>query len=260
MKQQWQKYAAKIDAMSMRERVMVFGAGAGLLLFVIFAGFLDPMYAKQKTLNARIVQQQNQIAGFDAEVTAQISVFESDPDQAARARLKQLRADIEQMGGALRAMEKGLVAPDKIVLLLENILKGKDKLRLVSLRTLPPSGMVDGRFADVPEAEAVEAMGAETKLWLKAMAPAATAPAPAAAPAAAPASAPVKPNQLLYRHGVEIVLQGSYLDMVAYMEALEAMPAQLFWGKAKLKADEYPAAQLTLTLYTLSLEQKWIAL
>lgn len=257
MKQQWQKYAAKIDALSMRERVMVFGAGAGLLLFVIFAAFLDPMYAKQKTLNARIVQQQNQIAGFDAEVAAQVSVFESDPDQPARARLKQLRADIEQMGGALRAMEKGLVAPDKIVLLLENMLKGKDKLRLVSLRTLPPSGLVDGHFADVPESEEVEAMGAETKLWLKAMAPAATAPAPAAAAPAAPA---VKPDQLLYRHGVEIVLQGSYLDMVAYMEALEAMPAQLFWGKAKLKADEYPAARLTLTLYTLSLDTKWMKL
>lgn len=256
MKQQWQKYAAKIDALSMRERVMVFGAGAGLLLFVIFAAFLDPMFAKQKTLNARIVQQQNQIAGFDAEVAAQISVFESDPDQAARARLKQLRADIEQMGGALRTMEKGLVAPDKIVLLLENMLKDKDKLRLVSLRTLPPSGLVDGHFADVPESEAVEAMGAETKLLLKATAPAATA----TAPAAAPASAPVKPNQLLYRHGVEIVLQGSYLDMVAYMQALEAMPTQLFWGKAKLNAEAYPAARLSLTLYTLSLEQKWIAL
>ncbi len=38
------------------------------------------------------------------------------------------------------------------------------------------------------------------------------------------------------------------------------MPTQLFWGKAKLEVEEYPNARLTLTLYTLSLDQKWMTL
>jgi MSHA biogenesis protein MshJ len=59
---------------------------------------------------------------------------------------------------------------------------------------------------------------------------------------------------------VEIVLQGSYLDMVSYMAALEALPVQLFWGKASLDAQQYPNSRLTLTLYTLSLDQKWMKL
>jgi MSHA biogenesis protein MshJ len=48
--------------------------------------------------------------------------------------------------------------------------------------------------------------------------------------------------------------------MVNYMDALESMPTQLFWGRAQLEVDEYPTARLTLTLYTLSLDKQWMKL
>ena len=64
----------------------------------------------------------------------------------------------------------------------------------------------------------------------------------------------------IYKHGVEIVIQGRYLDMMHYMSALEAMPWQLFWGKATMQIDTYPDATLSLTLFTLSLDEKWLNL
>ncbi len=258
MKQSWLKLAAKIDALSLRERVMAFGAGVALLLFLVFFLLLDPMFAKQKKLVSQFRQQQNQIAGIDAEVAQAVLLHAQDPDGASRARLQALRAEVAQLSGALRAMQKGLVAPDKIVLLLEQLLRSNTKLRLVSLKTLPATGLADGRFSDPVPADEPEQINAGTKLLLKAQPPAAPAPAPAANAAAPPV--PPKQAPLLYRHGVEIELQGSYLDMVNYMEALEAMPTQLFWGKANLNADDYPNARLSLTLYTLSLAPKWIAL
>jgi MSHA biogenesis protein MshJ len=87
---------------------------------------------------------------------------------------------------------------------------------------------------------------------------AAPAPSPAAPGTAAPAPAPT--TELLYRHGVEVTVRGNYLDMVDYMSALEAMPTRLFWGRAQLDVEAYPAARLTLTLYTLSLDRKWMKL
>ena len=59
---------------------------------------------------------------------------------------------------------------------------------------------------------------------------------------------------------MEVVVEGSYPDMVNYMQALQTMPTQVFWGKARLEADAYPVARLTLTLYTLSLDDTWMAL
>ncbi|WP_317205620.1 type II secretion system protein GspM [Janthinobacterium sp.] len=253
MKQAFLKLAARIDALSLRERVMGFGAAVALLSFLIYFSLLDPLFARQKALLGEFRQQQNQIAGIDAEVAQAMLAHSEDPDRADRERLSHLKDEVAQLGGALRAMQKGLVAPDKIVVLLESLLKGNNKLRLLSLKTLPPSGLTDGHFVDPVPAEEAEEMNDVSKMWLKAKTPV-VAPAAPAAPVA------VKPNQLLYRHGVEVVLQGSYLDMVAYMEALEAMPTQLFWGKANLNSENYPTARLTLTLYTLSLDPKWIAL
>ncbi|MET3131396.1 MSHA biogenesis protein MshJ [Oxalobacteraceae bacterium GrIS 1.11] len=232
----WQTWSVKIDALSLRERAMVCAAAVALMLGLIFFSLLDPLYVKHRNLLARIAQQQSQIAGSAAEMTQKIDAFAIDPDQGSKLKLKKILDENAQMGAAMRAVQKGLVAPDKIVLMLEQILKDHASLHLLSLKTLAPSGMVDGGFAE-------PAGAADGKPELK--------PDPAAPP---------KPAPLLYRHGVEIVLQGSYLDMLSYMETLEAMPAQVFWGKASLKGDNYPNASLTLTLYTLSLDQKWLAL
>ena len=58
-------------------------------------------------------------------------------------------------------------------------------------------------------------------------------------------------------HGVEVVVEGRYLDLVAYLERLERQPWDLFWGSTQLYAD-YPRSRLKLTLYTLSLERAWL--
>ena len=235
--QQWIKLSTKLDALTLRERAMVFVAATGAILFLLYTLAVEPMLTRQKVLLAQIKQQQNQVAGIDLEITAKAQGFNLDPDAQERARLQSTRAEIDRISAGLLAVQKGLVAPEKIAPLLENLLRGHGKLRLMALKTLPVTGMNET-----------------------------LAPAVQTAPSAPPAAnqptqpAPPKARELLYRHGVEIVLQGSYLDMVTYMDALEALPVQLFWGKASLDAQEYPNSRLTLTLYTLSLDQKWMKL
>jgi len=245
LQQQWLKLSTKLDAMTLRERAMVFVAVTAAILFLLYTMAVEPMLAKQKLLLAQIKQQQNQIAGIDMEITAKAQGFSLDPDAQERARLQAARAEIDRISAGLLAVQKGLVAPEKIAPLLENLLSGHGKLRLMAMKTLPVTGMNESFTASAP--------------------PVAGGAAPVAAPAqptqpTQPTAAAPKPRELLYRHGVEIVLQGSYLDMVSYMAALEALPVQLFWGKASLDAQQYPNSRLTLTLYTLSLDQKWMKL
>lgn len=238
--QQWIKLSTKLDALTLRERAMVFVAATGAILFLLYTLAVEPMLTRQKVLLAQIKQQQNQVAGIDQEITVKAQGFNLDPDAQERARLQSTRAEIDRISAGLLAVQKGLVAPEKIAPLLENLLRGHGKLRLMALKTLPVTGMNETLAPAVQTAPAA--------------APAAVAPTAANQPA------PPKARELLYRHGVEIVLQGSYLDMVTYMDALEALPVQLFWGKASLDAQEYPNSRLTLTLYTLSLDQKWMKL
>jgi MSHA biogenesis protein MshJ len=265
MKQQWEKFALKVDALSLRERAMIFAAVACAIIFIVYSALLDPLYAKQKKLLARISQQQNQMIDIDAEITQKVQAYSIDPDAEIRKRLLRSRSAVQESGDSLRSAQQGLVAPEQMITVIEDLLRANGKLRLMSLKTLPVSGLsesIDKLIAD-REAAATAAAAPAVHSDLAAAAPVVAAAIGSAAPKpapAAPVSAPVKPNELLYRHGVEVQVQGNYLDMINYMAALEHLPTQLFWGKVKLDAQHYPDARLTLTLYTLSLDQKWMKL
>ena len=224
MKQHWLKLAARIDALSQRERIMSFAAAAALMVFAVHMGVIGPLLRKQELLRSQVIQQQNNIAGINEQIAQKLKEAEADPDAPARARLAAVREESGRLGESLRAMQKGLVAPEQVAPLLESILRANGRLRMVSVRTLPvePLGAIGAR----------EAAGAKA----------------------------AAKHELLFRHGVELAVRGSYLDMVDYMTALESLPTQLFWGKAQLEVEEYPSVRLTLTLYTLSLDEKWMKL
>lgn len=240
LKQHWRKLAAKVDALSLRERVMTFGACAALVVFLLFSLFLNPLFAKQKLLNETMATDQQMMAGIDAEILLKMSGNGVDPDARERQELARLHQEVTRLTSTLRTAQGGLVPPERIVFLLERLLRQHARLRLVSLKTLPSAPVA---------AAAPKAVAAATAL--------SATPPPAAGTPPAPV---IKSAPLLYRHGVEVVLRGGYIDMVNYMEALEAMPTHVFWGDAKLEVEQYPNASLRLTLYTLSLDDKWISL
>ncbi|MGX9712754.1 type II secretion system protein GspM [Janthinobacterium lividum] len=221
------KWATAFDALSLRERLMVFGAAAAAVLFVFYFMSFNPLLAKRAALEASIAQKQSLLTATNKEIELTMLAHATDPDQEARTRLVALQAETASLAQALREQQHGLVAPERMVTLLEHLLRRHAGLRVVSLKTLPASA-VGVRQADAANDDA-----------------AAKAPSPA---------------PLLHQHGVEVVLQGSYADMVQYMQALQAMPTRVFWGAAHLDSASYPGATLTLTLHTLSMDDTWIAL
>jgi MSHA biogenesis protein MshJ len=223
----WKKFNARVDALAQRERIMVFGAVLVSLVFVANLAVFAPLQRKQDALRSQIAQQQNNIDGINSQIVQKLEESQADPDAPARMRLEAVRGETERLGSELRAMQKGLVAPERIAPLLESILRANGRLKLVAVKTLP----VD------PLSTLGDADQAKDKDKDKA-----------------------KGQELLFRHGVELTVRGSYLDMVDYMTALESLPTQLFWGRARLEVEEYPTVRLTLTLYTLSLDEKWMKL
>jgi MSHA biogenesis protein MshJ len=233
IKQRVLDVAARMDALSLRERGMVFGATIAVLAFAGHTVVLTPQDAKQAALRTQIEQQQAASAAIDAEITARVEGSRIDPDAQSRTRLSTMQQEMGQLGSELLALEHGLVPPERMGPLIEGILRANGRLKLVSMRTLP--------------AEPLAAPGAT---------------AATAAPAAPATSAPVAGGDvpLLYRHGVEVTVRGNYLAMVDYMSTLDAMPTRMFWGRAQLDVETYPTARLTLTLHTLSLDRQWMKL
>jgi MSHA biogenesis protein MshJ len=253
MTRRWTEFAAKIDALTLRERMLLFAALAAFIVFVAHAASLGPMLRKQAALRAQISQQQNNLTGIDGEITHKVQAYQVDPDAATRERLAAAKTEAARLSESLRAMQKGLVAPERMGALLESLLRANGHLQLVSMKTLAVGSL---NQAGAGQAKA-EPQAKEGKMLAVAL----TAPAAAGAARQAGAQpAAVQPIDMLYRHGVQIAVRGNYLDIVNYMGALEAMPTQLFWSRAQLEVEEYPTSRLTLTLYTLSLDPKWMKL
>jgi len=61
-----------------------------------------------------------------------------------------------------------------------------------------------------------------------------------------------------YAHPVEIVVEGTYLDVLAYLHALESLEWRFYWRLLELESTAYPRNRVRIELSTLSLDKDWI--
>lgn len=62
----------------------------------------------------------------------------------------------------------------------------------------------------------------------------------------------------VFRHRVELVVRGDYFTLLEYLERLEGLGWQLQWDALAIETVDYPQAEATLELSTLSLAEDWI--
>ena len=230
MKEQWKIYAARIDALSLRERVMVFVAALVVVVYVLFALMIEPAQKREKLFAAQALQQQTDVQALQQQLQVMGQRL-ADPDGAARTRRDDLQAQISGIDDSLRSMQQSLVPAQRMNTLLQSMLARNPRLQLVSMRTLPLSTLVEKR---------------------------ASAPVAAGAPEAPAAPDNASGEGNVFKHGVEVRIAGSYADLYDYLTRLEKLPAHMFWSRAKLEASNYPRVTLTVTIYTLSLDKAWL--
>jgi MSHA biogenesis protein MshJ len=65
---------------------------------------------------------------------------------------------------------------------------------------------------------------------------------------------------VLYRHGLQLTLEGGYFDLLAYLEAVQASGWQLHWSSLDYRVGEAGPgkARVRLELYTLSRRAGWL--
>jgi len=223
MMQLLKKFQRRIDNRSERERGILFAVLIVAVLFVAKIMILDPQLKKQASLKTQLQANQKQIAEMQSEMNARMEKLGIDPDAEIKKRIAGVKESLQKIEKNFGGFQKNLVAPERIDALLENILRHNKRLQLVSLKSLPVVNLMA-----MPNAE-----DKQTK---------------------------PQDDQSIYKHEVELVLTGNYLDMLAYMRELEAMPERLYWGRSQLTVIEYPKARLSLNLFTLSLEKKWLDL
>ncbi len=64
----------------------------------------------------------------------------------------------------------------------------------------------------------------------------------------------------IYRHVLEIEYEGSYLDILAYVQSLERLDWKLLWDEIEIASGEYPRASVKIAVSTLSTRREWVGI
>jgi MSHA biogenesis protein MshJ len=222
----WQGWSKRFAALQPREKMLVIAAVAVAVLFGGYSAWIEPGMLQSERLKKSLAQQQAEQAQLQEQVAA-LAVRNSDPDSANRAELQRLREAVAATEREIGAFGNTLVPPQRIPALLQTLLTRHRGLTLVSMTTLPPRPLIE-----LPPAGKD---GAKT-----------------------PQEPAALPGGNLYKHGIEIKLAGGYQDLLAYVAELDASPQKLLRGGIGLVVRQHPVSELTLTIYTLSLDSTWL--
>ena len=227
VQEQWQRLAARFDALVMRERVLVLAAVVVGTALVYDALALRPLEASKKRLMQQVAESRQNVKIAEIQLTAQEAVV--DPSAVKRTYRDALRKQLAEIDQRMQGLQRGLVPPERMAKLLEEMLGRSRGLQLVALRTLPVQ-----RFD-----------------------------APGAAPAPKPADKAAKPaprngERTIYQHGYELTLRGTYADLHEYLSQLEKLQWRMFWGRISVSTEQHPKLRVTLIVQTLSLNRAWL--
>jgi MSHA biogenesis protein MshJ len=225
MKQRWEQIAEKIDSLSLRERGLVFFSLSLVVFALLYSALIRPVVEQQRIVSRTLSQHESQIRTVNQQLGAMLASRREDPNAANRRRLEDLKRRIADTQRTLAQRQSTLIAADRMAGLLEDLVARNRNLELVALKSLPPTRVGAG---------------------------------PSTVEKAASRAAADSGERMIYRHGVEVTVQGGYFDLLDYVRQLERLPTQLLWGKVDLAVGEYPKVTMKLTLYTLSLDQAWL--
>lgn len=67
-----------------------------------------------------------------------------------------------------------------------------------------------------------------------------------------------KEQVLLYKHAIDVKLQGQYFALLAFMKKIETQEKSILWNDIDYKVGEYPNAILSFEIYTISTDKEFI--
>lgn len=227
----------RIDALSIRERGIIF-AGIVLVLFSVWDSVLmQPQLIQEKKLLSDLQIKHAEQSALNVKFQGQLKQQQTDPDKINREKLAELKTRLEQIESEVKQSTSHLISPRDMARILETILNKSGGLRLTEIKGLGASPLL---------ATESETVATDT----------------AAKPETITDNAVKKKDgsglDNAYKHGLFIKLEGNYMSTLEYLKTLESLPWGFFWEKLDYEVMDYPTASISITLYTLSLEQDWI--
>lgn len=211
LRPRWRQVCRQFDARLPNERKLLIGMAIALSWFVCDSLLITPALTQMKAAKGRERTAMAATEAMRAELNRKSvelanQMLDAQREQASlRERLEKGKADLER--------QQAMLAPAREMRsLLEGLLAQSARLRVISMRTLPPK---------------------EVTFSVAAGRDSATPP-------------------MLFNHGLEISLSGGYLELLQWLRSVETLPRRLLCDSLTLSSDEHARLTLTLKVHTFS--------
>lgn len=241
--------ADKVNNLEPRERALI-------TLVLLAVVFLVWDFTLNSWSSSRLAQQQQslnsevkQLDALQQERLQLLTEIAEDPNVQKREYIANMQRQITELDAQLSELSQGLVDADVLPSVLQDVLAKAPGLSLVSLKTYPVSELGLSVVSQVTASSnnTIEGGGNDDT------------GTNVAGESASTTTAVAQPDNLVtagvYRHQVDVTVTGRYFDVLAYLNTLESMPWRFYWQHLTYSVTDFPAASVTIQVYTLSADR-----
>ncbi len=217
--------AARIDERNRRERLLLALTLAVVVLVAWNGLFRAPLAERRAVAVDSVAQLERDIASLEdsrAGIEEKIARLEGESGMSAVERVRQR---LDALDAVLAERTARLISPDQMVRALRDVVNADAEVSLVRLRNAGATPVITEPGGDADNEDTTSADDGIPRV---------------------------------YRHDVELVVEGRYLALLAYLERLEGLEWQFQWEAITVETREYPVTRATVSLSTLSLAEDWI--
>ncbi|MGM0593665.1 MAG: hypothetical protein ACQETD_03925 [Pseudomonadota bacterium] len=143
IKQRYEALSARIDALSLRERGMIFATLAALLYLFWSTLLLAPLEQEQQALLEQIETLRGEVTALDSQTLAVMQRHNTDPNRKEREQLADIEHQLAQTERQISETISGLIEPEQMADILEQVLQRQRGLTFVRLENLGREALVD---------------------------------------------------------------------------------------------------------------------
>ncbi|TWX72722.1 type II secretion system protein GspM [Colwellia sp. C1TZA3] len=228
---QWLVYSEKFSNSTPREQYLIIASGLVAIIFILYNLFLETPIQRIEQLNKQVVQTQQSNKNTQNSIQVLEQGLSEDPNIALRKQLLQYQAKLGGIDKRLLTLTSDLIDPIQMRYALIKLLKLQKGVKLLSFKVLPASAVTQNKANNAADKTTTAKAGA-----IKAQ----------------------SPQLRLYRHGINIKLQGQYFQLKDYLTQLENLSWTFFWQAFDYQLKAYPVSELEIEIYSLSTAQEFI--
>ena len=144
MKAQWQAWATRVGALSLRERILILLTGVILLVALGVYGWLEAADTRLNQDRQALMAAQRDLEILTLENQGKQARLGRDPNARAREQLAGVEASLAQLDARLQAQTVDLIPAREMPAVLEALLSRSASLHMLALTSLKPEPLMAG--------------------------------------------------------------------------------------------------------------------